>query len=830
MTISHKHPSIFRLLSLSFVVYIEYQSQKMSHINSYPYGARQEPLLFEAPSRSSNGNVLKINRVDGASSGDNTENKYSEYSYHKIPRGTAPTHLQQIEKTTTVQRRTKNRVATSLVTIDSRDRIQTPRLVSNASYYLDADSLLFTAGSTDVTVILPKHNLQADNYITLSGVSAPLFIIDRAFEARNGSDFVRIEFINGHGLGDNLRLLDNLFVEISNVTTNLGSISANLLNGIHKVYLTCDYSNFPTVDRVSVNDVINLDTISLTTNSQFIYIRVPRSATSYYSDRNSPSDAPTNLNVVLQFQFISGIPLNYLNCGYPQSLITYDPYLRVKTVLDENRFTIRLRQEAAETVYGGGSIMQLTTILMADPGYIEPSRYAINLPVEYTNVVQVELVSMVIPYTGYLVISDESGKNNMLYWQFLDESSGEIYSAEIPRGNYNRETLASAIQTSMNSVANAPYKFSVTVNNETNRVSISLINSRRLYKSLIVEYTPATVQSPSAMGTTYAYIIEPDTRVIIGDQVTINYPNAIGSVPASALQKTYSVRSTKNVMFLEMDTLSEILMSNPTSENILLHDALKARKIAIIGAIQSLGYNVELSSVVIDNRGYPIVTSCPSFYQIDLGEYNEVSAQSNYVITAPAGQVFGSISTPAYFRMHFTATDTLGSILGFRNSGDANSVTNYSTTISNTDLYEYETKLGINMDLASRTTVDLIGDGYLYLCCPQLASMQSTSLKTGSNASSSGDGVSDIFAKIHLDGRRGHMLFNTHIFAPKIFDVPLTSLSSLDISIVTPSGRDYDFNGADHSFTLRISQIQSLPEDVAFNTKNGLLLEETPPY
>lgn len=805
----------------------------MSHINRYPYDAQHNPLLFDPPSRPEKTikdikgikNTKSLNSDNTNNSANNSNSEYSTYSYRKVARGTAQPHLQPFEKTTTVYRRSNNRTMTSIVTVNSQDRVQVPRTLINSYQQLTTDPLIFTSGSTNVVVYMQNHGLQSDDYVSVSGVSTPITIVNQPFETRTGSNFVRIEIVASDSLTDSLRSLDNLFVQIANVTSNVGSIPANLINGLQKVYLTCNYSNYPS------GITGNTDTVSLNTNDRYIYINIPREATSYYSDRSSPSNTPTNMGVTLQFQFIAGVPLYYINTGYPTSLVTYDPYLQVNSIINSDTFTIRLRQEALQTTRGGGSWIQIASLGMANPGYLQPSNYSIDLPQEYTNVLKVELVGCAIPFSGYMVISADSGKNNSVYWQLLDDASATIYSASITRGNYDESSLATALQKAMNEIirvdTHMAHDFTVTINEDTDQVAFILQDSRKLKKSMMVEFIPGNADD-TVPHVTYLYVIDANTRVTVGDEVTISNINAFSPLPAYALQGSFTVTTT--TVFADMDAIAK---SSLTSQAV--QQSLADRKNALINALTTLGYTIISSNITLGSGVvYPMVSSFPDFYQMIIVDPYDATDNTltSYSLIAPVNQVSTTVSSPSSFRMQFTELDTLGLILGFREPGSANSITNYKTTVYNTDLYDFELKLGVNPSVAMATSLNLKGDGYIYLCCPQLDNMQSTAPSIGSNASSNGSagGVSNIFAKIHLDGHRGKILYNTQVYAPKIFDTPLTSLSYLDILIVCPDGREYDFNGRDHSLTFQITQVHSAPEDVAFNTNTGQLLEELPQY
>jgi len=66
--------------------------------------------------------------------------------------------------------------------------------------------------------------------------------------------------------------------------------------------------------------------------------------------------------------------------------------------------------------------------------------------------------------------------------------------------------------------------------------------------------------------------------------------------------------------------------------------------------------------------------------------------------------------------------------------------------------------------------------------------------------------VKNVFAKIVLASRAGFYSFNSFISSPKIFDNPLTKLSKLQFDFVDFYGNNYQFNGIEHSFSLKITE------------------------
>lgn len=108
-------------------------------------------------------------------------------------------------------------------------------------------------------------------------------------------------------------------------------------------------------------------------------------------------------------------------------------------------------------------------------------------------------------------------------------------------------------------------------------------------------------------------------------------------------------------------------------------------------------------------------------------------------------------------------------------------------------------------------SINLQGENYAFLCCPELSTMMNT-----------GD-VKNIFARITLDQSPGSMVFS-YLSNPKIFDtVPLNQLNELEFSILNYDGREYEFNDLDYSFTLEITEVIDVTEGFQISSRRGII-------
>ncbi len=112
-------------------------------------------------------------------------------------------------------------------------------------------------------------------------------------------------------------------------------------------------------------------------------------------------------------------------------------------------------------------------------------------------------------------------------------------------------------------------------------------------------------------------------------------------------------------------------------------------------------------------------------------------------------------------------------------------------------------------DLLNRS-INLEGENYVFLCCPQLGTMMNTG------------NVKDIFARILLDQSPGSMIFS-FLSNPKDFDtVPLNKLSELEFSIINYDGSLYEFNDLDYSMVLEITEVIDTTDVFNISSRRGV--------
>ncbi len=149
--------------------------------------------------------------------------------------------------------------------------------------------------------------------------------------------------------------------------------------------------------------------------------------------------------------------------------------------------------------------------------------------------------------------------------------------------------------------------------------------------------------------------------------------------------------------------------------------------------------------------------------------------------------------------MFFNLPDTLGTYLSFRNVCGKNSVTPYASVIANTNLYETDRTHGDKLPVLKTPKFN-----YFYIRCPELSTGIESYRNTGP--------VDHVFAKIRwFYNEFNNIVFDSFVPTKKIFYSPIDVLRELHMSIVHPDGRLVEFNGLNHSFTIKIVEVFGQP-------------------
>lgn len=762
-------------------------------VNEYPYNAYKSPNIHE---------TKFVNRklgtiVDPRNTTKDGLNYGYPYIYKKEPftkqYPVEPTSKDgKYETPTTARRLYDDSYKISEVVIDSRDRSKLPQIVlQSLSQPLSADPLSFTAQSNIMTVNFPNHGLSASDLVAINNVSFSSFILNNPFSTVVAKNVVKIAFPGvGHGLTNNYTAAQNLFIQISNVSQSVDVYQSNLLNGIHKLFLTSSFDAY-----------LDETTFTTTFDTNSLYITLPFSAKTTVSNVGGNS-------IQIDLMFVSGVPIFYINNGTPATTEHVYAYHTVNSIIDANNFTIRLAQPAIETISSGGNCVTVSTISDVADGFATASQYVYNLKKSYKNVIQVKLISTEFPNVETVIKKDV---NDKVYWQDLDDINPTTYNAVIPPGSYLADSLQQILETQMNAVIrnkvsttdpDEQHLFSVSINPQNNIVSFSSFRTKFLNNSIFIRYQIAQSGVTQVLVRAELYVIDASHLLVKGDKVLILFAPNYDIVPSSIITGEHIVSDVNNFSDVDNTTSHRVNgVLDPPPFGPTVYD--------IQTCMQLLGFTSPYPNfykIVL-----PIFTPLPVVGNTPAGFSPFMSLPTmNTTFICNSSTALTVVVTPNSFRMLFNQPDTVGPILGFRNCGEFNSVTSFLTTVKNTDMYDAEKIVPPIATNTNQIAINLSGENYMYMCSNILSSNSSIEGK-----------IPNVFAKILLNNNPGYTLFQSFVNMPSDFVEPLKELTSIDLTFIDYDGSLYDFKGLEHSFTLQIVELLTRPLDINVSSRQG---------
>lgn len=646
---------------------------------------------------------------------------------------------------------------TSLLNIDSAFRNQNPKNIFTSSVkYLPHNPLTFTENSKEIKINYPNHNFNINDKIIIQNVEGKSMVISGNMFLFQNFDYLilRIENdinINFINFGVDLKL------EINYIDNNLSDpiyFYGNIpFNSVVGVHTISLPSQIMNNDSTSQNILSFFNTTLSDFDNNTILIKLPFT---YFSTENQILEITDFYKIT--FYDLYGIPTNGINADFPINFTRLQGFQEVISIIDDNNFIIETNFTAIKNGVGGGDKIQIMKVIKTEVGFPNANTYTIQLQKSYNNVVRIELVSTEFPYIDYLIKESGDFKNNKLYWKHLDDGN-HIYSIEIPEGNYDGDSLISLILNNMNSIPritstinNSVFNFfEIDYNKFTQEIKFISYKTENLPNSLRIDQTP--VNNIDFFRLT---IFHPNNIVDVNDTITIFNAVNMGVINAININKTHTVYEINKI-----------------------------------------------------NNSYSVLLGPVSSFNVNL-------TPANLTITFSAnggGNV--RIKTRAKVSFLFNYKDTMGEILGFKNPGQANSITPYNTVVSNFDSYVNDTILNSVGNIDDKAQLLNFTGKYNYYL---LYINNYEHVLNNSN-------LSPAFAKILLSGNPGDILYNTFINFPLEFDIPISTLNEITIKITYPDGSLPDFRNINHSFTLKITELVSFPKNTGLNSRKTNFIE-----
>ena len=638
----------------------------------------------------------------------------------------------------------------SLLNVDSRYRNKIPRNVidSNAKF-LTENPIYVTKDSNEIKVNYINHNLKVGDQIILQNVSNNDIRVRNAIYLNIGFDYFLVKVENHNLIREyNNHFKLNLIVD-DNINSNyrmIGNIPLNSIIGIHNIYILNESNDTNISDDMvdELNDKLNITRSDLI--KDYIFIKLPYEYSNENKLNNSIEfDEFHNIEKIIKIQYlnIGCIPLKYINSDYPINNNQYQSYQEI-TKVEDNYIYFNSSQTALHTENSGGKNIYIGKVINTIEGYPDANNYTLELKKSFTNIVRMEMITSEIPYIDFNVKNTINDSNNKIHWKYLEDGD-YIYSSSINQGNYSPTNLITKLQESMNLVER-----------------ISSTETNKVYNIFQITFDD---NSQEMKFTAFKNNLLPNS-------LTLEKDITLGT-------EVLKLNIKQNNNFVNIG--DSIIISGSSKIGDIPASVLNATHI-----VYDVNQETDIYSVII-----PVDSD---------KNYNDIN------ISGSGGQNV-KIQIPARVSLLFNQSNSIGSILGFKNVGESFAVTPYSHIISNfSDYVEPIIFDEIGNKNPLKSLINLNGNNYYML----LYLNDFEGLINDKDFDNS-------FSKILLMGNSGDIMFNTFVNSPLEFDIPISSLEQLKVKFLFPDGTPPDFRNFDHSFTLRIVEKITKPNKSRLN-------------
>ena len=482
-------------------------------------------------------------------------------------------------------------------------------------------------------------------------------------------------------------------------------------------------------------------------SEDYYYIKLDRIPIFGSFNNNENVYTDTKSNTKIEFLTLAGLNLNLINSNFPININQVNGFLTVINIINEFDFVLFISSPALITSSNvGGDKMYFSKINSSIQAYTNPNEYTIFLNKNLENIKKVKIISSEFPNTDKVIKNTpEKERNNKLYFQVLEDGDF-IYDIDVTPGNYSLNGLSTEIKNRIEQVKRQNY---------SNNLIVNIENNATLEKS---DTFSSTIEMNQF---TDLFIIQLFSKVTAQQAIKVS-------------GETY-------------DDLRKRITINHVQHGLSVGDRIKLQNCVATTKVPATILNIEhfVESIIDDNN-----------YLIKLPLHNE----SNTLVDTGGGNAI-EILVPLTFRLLFSYENTIGKIIGFRNVGEVNSTTPFSTIIRNNMPYEYDYfKDSVGNQIyydeenneVKNNVIQLYGHNYIIMKCNLFESNESLSTNNINNG----------FSKILLSDAPGSILFNQHIQLAEELEKPIKTLSEIEFKFLSPQGNLYDFNGLEHSFTL----------------------------
>ncbi len=697
------------------------------------------------------------------------------------------------------------------IEINSKNREKELKINIDEEYLLSNNPFKIINNSNRIYIDLPENsNINQDDKILIQGIPAQTKTLQ--YSILNDNNYIIILKENekyamikyNHQLDNTINI--NYYCEIENLTNPpdniyIGNIPLTYLNGIHKILLS-----------------ISEDIIFKDNNNEYpaiydenrFYIELPyKYIPGTVEDRTINSAMTRNFN--LKLYYINNIPIYKLNAGYPQSEYQENIYYNVN--IDEyNKYyfeiDMKINLKNEDYLKIGGDNVKISKIQNINYSNTNPNNYTIKLPRSYKNIVKVEIVGSEFPnienniykikneeYDNNDFLSQEYFQNNKFYWQIYEDGSNYTYSIEIPPGKYTPELLKDTMEELIYNTSRIYYLKQQNNTKYTNHNIMNInfdINKNISSFKMFTEY----IFNHAIKGLFYIHNNTDLTKEFI--QI----------INKSDLPTDQRLEQTNPLFLLiyckEHDKNLNNLYNKLDSDLLVNGDIIQ---------IENINNYMNIPGEII-NGEYEIYKIPDKMYYYENNEKKEIlnlNTDNYFLIQLPNTDIFDKYikdendisnegglficNMPLKFRLLFNTNDTIGNIIGFNNTGQQNSITQWNNEITN--IMPYQSNVGINIENDTQRYLNFNGESYINIVCAEFPVFENII------------GIDNIFARIMLKKSFNKINYNTFINNIKQFIIPINEINSLSFKFYNTKNILCDFGGVDHSFIIKITTINA---------------------
>lgn len=519
----------------------------------------------------------------------------------------------------------------SIINIDSMNRNKYPKHIYETSYNRDNDiSLELLKDDKILSIKYNNHNFNINDNIVITDIKPVTKILLNSLYLIENTSYAIIK-IDHDIVEKHHDYIDILYINIKTLNNDLNSyiynIPFNIFTGIKKIFLFSDIYKETNNELSSfVFDIFNINISN--NNYTDIIEKINNKFILFNTDIIFNSDLNNNYKLVecslqLSFLDICGVEVGYINANYPINSEQYQSSHKIIKIIDDNFFQIEIIKKPFINKVIKKNI-KIYKIVDTIEGYIDSNEYNIILDRTYTNIVNIELLSIEIPYVDIVI---KNNINNKLYWKNLNDGN-YLYYITIRDGFYTLGELIESIKLSMNNVKRNIFTTKLPIYNifEINYDKNSFYIEFKSFEKKILSNSLFVKKKNIENNEYYILTIIFGSNLRKNDFITINDSN--------------------DIIFNDNDG----------------YKLLNKRYINKTHMIYSNNSNVEIDII--------------------LEKINNIDIHN----TDNSNDTFGgiiNITIPNYFSLLFDKNDTVGELLGFKKVNTEYSITDYSHIITN---------------------------------------------------------------------------------------------------------------------------------------------------